>query len=202
MMKQKIPMLLVLLRLLAGLIIIPLSYARVENYNAFAISLLTFGLISDIFDGIIARKLNVSTQKLRRLDSSVDQFFFIAFGVATYIQCPLFFVENIVLLVILFAFEAATYATSYLKFRKEIATHSIGAKLWTLLLFATLIQLIMSCQSVVLFGFCFWVGIITRAEIIAIVLTLKEWTNDVPSLSHAIKLRKGIGIKRNKLFNG
>ncbi len=195
-------MFLILSRLLAGLIIIPLSYAGIENYKIIAISLLTFGLISDIFDGIIARRLQVSTQKLRRLDSSVDQLFFMAFGVATYIQCPLFFSSNAMPLIFLFGFEAATYLVSYIKFRKEIATHSIGAKFWTLLLFATLIQLIVSCGSVVLFQLCFWVGIITRAEIIAIILTLKEWTNDVPSLPHAIKLRKGIEIKRNKLFNG
>jgi hypothetical protein len=98
--------------------------------------------------------------------------------------------------------EALTYLISFLKFRKEIATHTIGAKIWTLLLFATLIQIILQCESSVLFEFCFWVGLATRLEIIAIILTLKEWANDVPTVYHSVRLRQGKAIKRNKIFNG
>jgi phosphatidylglycerophosphate synthase len=155
-----------------------------------------------VFDGIIARKYNVSTQKLRRLDSTVDQVFFIAFAIAAYLQCPVFFATHSTKLFVLFGLEASTYAVSFIKFKKEIATHSIGAKLWTLLLVATLIQIIVQCTDVALFEWCFWVGIVTRLEIVAIIITLKSWTNDVPSLYHAIQLRNGKAIRRNKLFNG
>jgi len=31
---------------------------------------------------------------------------------------------------------------------------------------------------------------------------LKDWTNDIPSLYHAVLIRKGKEIKRHKLFNG
>jgi CDP-diacylglycerol--glycerol-3-phosphate 3-phosphatidyltransferase len=103
---------------------------------------------------------------------------------------------------VLLAFEGLTYLVSFLKFRKEIATHSIGAKIWTLLLFVTLIQVILQCQSTILFDICFWVGLVTRLEIIAIILTLKKWTNDVPTFYHSIKLRQDKEIKRHKMFNG
>ncbi len=201
-MKIKIPIALIFSRLIIGLTVIVLSLTQVDNYKAIAIILLTIGLLTDIFDGIIARQLNVSSQKLRRLDSSIDQVFFISFAVATYIQCPDFFKANILKLSILLGFEALTYLICFLKFKKEIATHSIGAKIWTLLLFATIIQIILQCQSILLFNICFWVGLVTRLEIIAIILTLKKWTNDVPTFYHAIKLRHNKEIKRNKLFNG
>jgi CDP-diacylglycerol--glycerol-3-phosphate 3-phosphatidyltransferase len=58
------------------------------------------------------------------------------------------------------------------------------------------------CESVVLFELCLWIGLATRLEILAIVFTLKKWTNDVPTIYHAVKLRQGKEIKRNKLFNG
>jgi CDP-diacylglycerol--glycerol-3-phosphate 3-phosphatidyltransferase len=58
------------------------------------------------------------------------------------------------------------------------------------------------CESLVLFEICFWLGLITRLEIIAIILALKNWANDVPSFYHSLKLRKGKEIKRHKLFNG
>ncbi len=103
---------------------------------------------------------------------------------------------------ILLGVEALTYTVSFLKFRKEIATHSIGAKIWTLLLFATLVQLLLQCESGILFQCMFWVGLLTRIEIIVIILTLKQWENDVPTFYHALQLRRNKEIKRHKLFNG
>lgn len=198
----KLPITLIYSRLAIGLIIVFLSILKVENYKIIAVILLSIGLLTDIFDGIIARRLNISTQTLRRLDSTIDQAFFISFVFATYIQCPDFFKANSLKLIILFGFEGLTYLVCFLKFRKEIATHSIGAKIWTLLLFATLVQIILQCQSVILFNICFWIGLLTRLEIIAIILTLKEWTNDVPSIYHSLQLRQGKEIKRHKIFNG
>jgi len=158
--------------------------------------------LTDIFDGIIARQLNISTQNLRRLDSTVDQVFFVCVVLATYIQCPVFFQENAFKVVILLTAEGLTYLISLLKFRKEIATHSIGAKIWTLLLFTTLIQIILQCNSAILFTICFWIGLLTRLEIIAIILKLKKWDSDVPTFYHSIKLRQEKEIKRHKIFNG
>jgi phosphatidylglycerophosphate synthase len=201
-MKSRIPEALIYSRLFIGLLMIVLSSMHITNYPVIAIILLTIGLLTDIFDGIVARQLNSSTQKLRRLDSSIDQVFFISVAVATFIHCPSFFTSNASQLIILLSVEALTYLISFIKFRKEIATHSIGAKLWTLLLFATLVQIIAQCQSTVLFSICFWAGIVTRMEIIAIILILKKWTNDVPTFYHSILLRKEKEIKRNKMFNG
>jgi len=199
---SKLPITLIYSRLIIGLIIILLSISEVDNYKFIAIVLFSIGLLTDIFDGIIARRLDISSQTLRRLDSTIDQFFFISFAIATYIQCPDFFKANSLKLIILLGFEALTYLVCFLKFRKEIATHSIGAKIWTLLLFATLVQIILQCQSVILFGICFWVGLLTRLEIVAIILILKKWTNDVPTFYHSLRLRQGKEIKLYKMFNG
>jgi hypothetical protein len=98
--------------------------------------------------------------------------------------------------------EALTYMISYLRFRKEVATHAILSKVWTLTILATLIQVISTCSSAWIFTTCFYIGLITRIEIIAILFTIRKWENDVPSLYHAILIRQGKPIKRNKLFNG
>lgn len=201
-MKNKIPIILIYNRLLIGLIIIPLSFLQIDHYQFFAITLLIIGLLTDIFDGIVARHLGISTENLRRSDSTVDQIFFVCFVIACYIQFPIFFEINATKIAIILGMEALTYVVSFIKFKKEIATHSIGAKIWTLFLFAMLIEVIFHCESVTLFYFCFWVGILTRIEIIAIILILKNWTHDIPTFFHALKLRQGKEIKRNKLFNG
>lgn len=200
--KEKIPISLILFRLLAGLLIVLFSIIQIPFYKTIIIVLLTLGLLSDVFDGIIARRLGISTVTLRRMDSTVDVIFFLLVAVGAYILCPSFFMMNKVLLIILIGTEALTYVVSFLRFKKEIATHSIGAKVWTLFLFATLTEVIVHCEAPVLFSLCFWIGMLTRLEIIVIVLLLKQWTNDVPSVYHAMQLRNGKDIKRNKMFNG
>ncbi len=200
--KNKIPVALIYSRLTIVILIIVLSALKIKFYNTVAIGFLSFGLLTDIFDGIIARQLKISTQRLRRLDSTIDQIFFLSFAVATYIQCPLFFEKNSFKLIVLITAEALAYLLCFIKFKKEIATHTIGAKVWTLFLFATLIEVILHCRSVLLFNFCFWIGIITRLEIMFIILTLKKWANDVPTFYHSLKLRQGKEIKQHKLFNG
>jgi phosphatidylglycerophosphate synthase len=184
-MKYKIPIILIYSGLIIGFIIISLSLSEVQNYNLYAIFLFTIGLLTDIFDGIIARRLNISSEKIRKLDSNVDQIFFISVLLATYIKCPFFFEKNVFKLSILIGLEFFCYLICYIKFRKEIA-----------------IQIMIQCDSVLLFNCCFWLGLITRFEITAIILILKKWTNDVPTFYHAFKLRQGKEIKRNKFFNG
>jgi phosphatidylglycerophosphate synthase len=197
-----IPSVLIYSRLVFGFVILFLVVSQVDSYRMIIAVLIVLGLISDIFDGIIARKLNISSQKFRRLDSSVDQVFWICCVIGAYLVCPDFFKAHWIKLLILVIVEALTYVVSFVRFKKEVATHAISSKFWALSIMAALIQVILSCNSLIVFDICFWLGIITRIEIIAILLIIKEWTNDVPSVYHAFLLRKGKEIKRNKLFNG
>ena len=199
---KKLPILLIYSRILFGIVIIGLSILRPENFRLIIIMLIALGLISDIFDGIIARRLGISTAKMRRMDSTVDQFFWLAVVAAAYIIDPQFFKDNRIQIIIIISLEAICYLISFLKFKKEVATHAISSKIWTLILFATLIQIIAVNHSTILFNICLYLGIATRLEIISIVLLIKTWTNDVPSVYHAVLIRKGKPIKRHKLFNG
>lgn len=199
---NRLPKILIYSRLLSGLLLLWLSYTHVPNYKVIAILIIAFGLLSDIFDGIIARRLGISSENLRRLDSAADQVFWLSVTAATYIQCQAFFLSNSIQMIILLGVEALTYVVCFVKFRKEVATHAISSKFWTLSIFATIIQVIVTCDSSILFQICFYLGILTRLEIIAIILIIQTWTNDVPSVYHAILIRKGKPIKRNDLFNG
>ena len=197
-----IPKALIYSRLILGFLILSLSLFHPEHYKIIVVMLFSVGLLTDIFDGIIARHLNISTQKLRRLDSTIDQIFFVTVAIAACILCPQFFKNNYIKLGVLLGCEALTYIICFVKFRKEIATHSISSKIWTLILFATLMQIMLTCNATGLFQICFYVGVITRLEIIGIILILRNWTNDVPSIYQAVLLRQGKPIKRNKIFNG
>lgn len=198
----RIPLGLMYTRLVLGFVIVSLSYFQVSSFRMIIVSLIILGVLTDIFDGIIARKLNISTQKLRRMDSSVDQAFWICALIGAYLICGDFFNANYLKLLILLAVEGLTYMVSFIRFKKEVATHAILSKIWTLTIMGALIQVVVSCNSLILFNICFYLGIFSRLEIIAILIVLKNWTNDVPSLYHAVLLRQGKQIKRHKLLNG
>lgn len=198
----RIPILLVYSRLLISILLVALAIYYPATPAWVHISLISYGLLSDVFDGIIARRLGVSTQKMRRLDSAIDQVFWLSVLIVTYILHPVFYKEHYVQIIIILAIEALTYIVCYLRFRKEVATHAIASKFWVLTIFATIIEVLATGNSHILFFICFCVGIITRLEILAIILILREWTNDVPSVYHAVQIRNGKEIKRNKMFNG
>ncbi|HTA83096.1 MAG TPA: CDP-alcohol phosphatidyltransferase family protein [Bacteroidia bacterium] len=199
---KKIPFALIGIRALFGVIILLLGMLQVAGYREYIVAFMVIGLLTDVFDGIIARRLNVSTPALRRLDSVTDQFFWLCVIGSAYVVCPEFFKANALKMYILGGSEAFSYIVSFAKFRKEVATHAIASKIWTLTLLGTFIQLVLSGNSGILFNICFYLGMLSRIEIIVILLILRKWSNDVPSIYHAILLRKGKAIKRNKLFNG
>jgi phosphatidylglycerophosphate synthase len=199
---KNIPRNLIYSRVVIGIVILLLALFPFDHSPAVIITLIVVGLLTDIFDGIIARRLKISSVKLRRMDSNVDMFFWGCIIVGAYIIAPDFFRANWLKLIILIGFEALSYGFSYIKFKKEVATHAIASKAWALVLFATLIQLIATSNSVILFNICFYLGVLTRLEIILMLIVIKEWTNDIPTLYHAFRIRKEKPIKRHKLFNG
>jgi phosphatidylglycerophosphate synthase len=199
---KHIPIGLILTRLIFGFFILLLSFTSIAHLRPIIIFFLVAGILTDVFDGIIARKLGVSTEKLRRLDSLVDQAFWICSISAACIICPDFWSGNSTKLLILCGAELLIYVISYLKFRKEVSTHAILSKIWTISIVATLIRVVATCEPGIIFEVCFYLGIISRIEIMLILALIKNWVTDVPSVYHAWQLRKGREIKRNKYFNG
>lgn len=187
----KLPKILIYSRLVAGPLLFLLSLIHLSNYRSLAVVLVVFGFLSDILDGIIARHLHIPPERLAKLDSMADEVFWLSVTAATYVQCKTFFASNSTQLIILLAIEGLTYIICFAKFRKGVAVHSISSKVWTLSIFATLLQVTMTCNSSALFQVCFYIGILRCIEVIGIILILKSWTNDVRSLYHAISIRKG-----------
>lgn len=198
---KNIPFLLIYSRILIGIFIGLLAVLKTNNPSILIVILMTLGLITDIFDGIIARKLNVSSEKLRVWDSNVDQFFWLmVIGSIFYLNIT-FVKENSIWISIIVLLEFICYLVSFIKFKKSIATHSILAKIWTLSLLGFLIDLVLNNTSRIPFIICIGLGIISRIEIILIIIKLKKWATDIPSILVVSKINQGIKIKKNKLFN-
>lgn len=198
---NKIPFVLILFRFLLAPIIILLAYLLKENSRLIIVILIFLGLLSDIFDGIIARKLGVSSVKLRRLDSQVDLIFWIAVMYTCYVLNPELIIQNKIGLIILLVMEFLCYALSYIRFSKETCTHAFLSKIWGLCLFVAFVSIIGFGYGGITLKLAIYWGIISQLDVIFIILIIPKWQNDIPSCYHAFLIKKGIPFKRNKLLN-
>lgn len=200
-MKPLIPISLILFRLALAPIILVLALIFGQEARYLLLVLMYLGLISDIFDGIIARKLGIASEKLRRFDSQTDLVFWLSIGVSTWLLHPGVISQNSLPIGILFIMEGMCYAISIIKFGKETCTHAFLSKLWGISLLAGFTSLIGFDYAGIPFLIAIFLGLISHLDRILITLFLTAWTHDVPSFYHAYLLRKGREIKRNKLLN-
>ena len=199
---KNIPYLLIAFRFILG----PVMIAIVYNYGTAARTLLMvlilLGILSDIFDGIIARKAGISSARLRRMDSQTDLIFWLCTGWCAWLLHPEVIINNHYAIATIFVMEGLTYVFSILKFGKETCTHALLSKLWGITLFVAFISIIgFGCGGIPL-ALAVIFGIISHIDVYLIILFLPKWTHDVPSAWHAWQIRRGRSIKRNKLFNG
>ncbi|WP_395061211.1 CDP-alcohol phosphatidyltransferase family protein [Flavobacterium sp.] len=201
-MQNKTPQLLILFRLLLGPTMIFLTYKFGNAIRTELVLLLFLGLLSDIFDGIIARRLSVSSEKLRRMDSQTDLVFWLCVSWCGWILNPEIIINHRYAIAIIFLMEGLTYIFSLAKFKKETCTHAILSKLWGVTLLVAFISMIgFGCAGIPFFLAVFF-GVIGHIDVYLIIYFLPKWTHDVPSCYHAYLIKKGKSIKRNRLFNG
>lgn len=199
---MSIPLLLIVFRLLLAPVILGLAYFMGEPARHYMVVLMYLGLFSDIFDGIIARKQGISTEKLRRMDSQTDMVFWLSLGVSTWLIYPDLIRENAAAVWTILLMELACYIISWIKFGKETCTHAFLSKLWGIALLIAFTSLLGFNYAEVPFYLGIVLGLISHVDVILIILILPEWTHDVPSAYHAWLIRKGKDIKRNKYLNG
>lgn len=189
---RRVPVLLTALRAFLAPVVAVLSiYA--PRPGAFAVCLVA-ALLSDIFDGIIARRLNVATPALRRLDSATDTLFYSVCVFAAWRLYPAAIVARFVPLCILGALEAFRYLLDFAKFRREASYHMWSSKLWGISLFVGFFSMLVFSSTGAAVSLAIYAGIVADLEGIAISIILPRWQADIPSLVHAVRLRRNAGI--------
>ena len=158
--------------------------------------ILTTGILSDIFDGVIARRTGTVSASLRRQDSQTDLIFWLAAGAAAVILHPDIVRRHSLELLILIGLEICCYGVSFIRFGKETCTHAYSAKVYGIGLFVGM-------ASVLGFGSGGWplhamfaAGVIAGIDVVAIILILPGWTYDVPSSYHAFRIRRAFVRER------
>ena len=183
-----IPLALTALRAVLAPVLLGLAYRQPEP-RAFAICLV-LAFLSDVFDGIIARRLGVATPGLRRLDSVADSLFYIAaVAAAWHLHADLLRVYALPLAA-LFALELLRYAYDYAKFRREASYHMWSSKAWGIALFIGFFALLVRGNGGWPVGLAIGLGIFADLEGLLISALLPVWQSDVPSSVHAWRIRQ------------
>ncbi|MFK8297664.1 CDP-alcohol phosphatidyltransferase family protein [Capnocytophaga cynodegmi] len=198
---MNIPKYLILFRLLLAPTILFLAHFLKDDARSIIVVLLFLGILSDIFDGIIARKLNISSVKLRRLDSQTDLIFWISVGISAFWLNTEIIKQHTTEIICLFIMEGMCYAISFLRFGKETCTHAFLSKVWGICLLVAFVSLIGFSHGGFPLQLAIYWGLFSQLDVILIMLLLPKWQNDVPSTYHAYLIRKGIAFKKSKWLN-
>ena len=179
-MKRHLPLLLTTLRLLLGPL--ALACALTGAPRIVYLPILLAGTLSDIFDGILARRFGVSTSRLRRFDSLTDAIYYLFVLIVLWILCKATISKTLWAIALLILSELATVAVSLARFGKYPATHTYLAKFYGLTLLAGLTALLVFNASGWVVIALMAVALVTNIEIIVIHLASDAPPVDVSSI--------------------
>jgi phosphatidylglycerophosphate synthase len=188
--KMRIPAALVSFRAALGPVVVLLSLAHRSYAGAFIAALIVLALLSDIFDGMLARLFEVDTENLRRWDTRADTFFYLCVLIAVLLRHPGAILARWPLIASLLAAEAAQHLFSLYKYGRHASYHSAISKIWGLLMAAAMISLLGFDLDGWFTSFAFGWGILCNLQGLLMSIVLPQWQRDVPSLFHAMKLRR------------
>jgi CDP-diacylglycerol--glycerol-3-phosphate 3-phosphatidyltransferase len=183
-----LPLALTLFRLILGPVLLAVAWTTPGSGPWLAACLIP-AILSDLFDGILARRFGVARPWLRRLDSQTDQLFWQCVLGCIGVLHPHVLRQNAFLILALLALEAIPYLISFARFGKEPCTHALSFRVWSVVLVA--------CTGVVLgLGEQRWAlrvlfvsYLVPWLDVFFILVLLPVWRNDVPSCLHAYRLR-------------
>ena len=147
-------------------------------------------VLSDVFDGIIARRLGVSTANLRQADSWADITLYVCVAAAAWWVHADIVLEFRVPLLMVVAAQALWWVVNLVKYGKPASYHTYSAKLWGITLVAATLTLFGFNSGGIALWLAILVGIVHTLEEIAMTLMLPIWQHDVLSLIHALRLRR------------
>jgi phosphatidylglycerophosphate synthase len=185
---RKLPVILVGLRGLLGPVILAACLKAWSSY--WTIGMLAVAFVSDVLDGVVARRLEVATARLRLADSLTDTFFYLCVAIGCFLAYPEVwrrYRAGVLLIVVL---EASRWIFDLVKFGKVASYHMWSAKLWGITLFLGFGEVLARGNAGMFFTAAVGAGVVTEVEGLIASVLLPCWRHDVPSAWHAWTLRQ------------
>jgi hypothetical protein len=161
------------------------------SWNGFALAGMIVGaLVSDIYDGVLARRWRCDTAGVRLSDSMADTVFYLCTAVALWVSQPQLWRSYGGLLVALLVLEAVRFGFDFAKFGRPASYHSYLAKLWGLVMAIAVIGVFALHRANVLVPAALVLGILCDLEGVAMSLVMPVWRKDIKTVREAWRLRR------------
>jgi len=186
---KRVPIALVCLRALCVAAMLTAGITRARGIVLAIIVSVAF--VSDVFDGIIARRLGVATPGLRRADTIVDTAFYIGAALTLLLRTPGVVWASRYGVALLVVLEGIRLFVDRRKFGRMAAYHMWSAKAWGLALWLGFCEAFLTGRPGPLFRLAVGLGIAADLEGLAASRVLSRWTHDVPTVWHAVRIERG-----------
>lgn len=154
------------------------------------------GFLSDVYDGILARRWGTETSALRTADSAADTVFYLGVLAAIVERHWAVLSARFGLLAALLTLEAFRMLFDWIKFRHMASYHSYASKAWGVLLVVATVALLCFDRGFWLVTTALAWGIVCDVEGLTISILLPAWTHDVRTLAHALELRREMRARK------
>jgi CDP-diacylglycerol--glycerol-3-phosphate 3-phosphatidyltransferase len=158
--------------------------------GALLLVVLVSALLSDVFDGILARRLGVATERLRVADSWADGWFYLWVCAAVWCKAPDIIRAFRIPIVVLVSMDLFGYAVDLMKFRRITSLHAYSAKAWGITLFMATVALLVYHIGGIFLWMAIVLGYVCNLDGLAIKMLLPTWQTDVHSVFHALSRRR------------
>jgi CDP-diacylglycerol--glycerol-3-phosphate 3-phosphatidyltransferase len=153
---------------------------------------IAMALLSDVFDGVLARRWGVATDALRCWDTRADTLFYTCVLAVIFLRYPAAVQQRWVLIAGLITAEVLQHVFAAIKYGRHASYHSILSKIWGLMMATSMIALLGFGVNNWFLDFVLGWGILCNLQGLAMTLLLPTWQHDVLTLFHAVRLRQKI----------
>lgn len=154
------------------------------------VALYVVAVLSDIFDGVIARRLGISTATLRSADSWADRWLYVCVAIAAWFAHNEVIMAFRIPLLVVLGLQGLGWMVNLAKYGKPACYHTYSAKLWGISLLVAAIALFGWGYGGIILWIAILLGCIHTVEEIGMTLILPTWHHDILSMVHALRLRQ------------
>jgi CDP-diacylglycerol--glycerol-3-phosphate 3-phosphatidyltransferase len=183
-----IPYALVGSRVIAGPIL--LACAATRHLGVPFLAILIAAVVSDILDGMIARRLGTSSARLRQLDGFADLALYLQLSMGAVLLDPATFRTLTAPIAVLVAGQVVLYCSCLVRYRRPPSYHGVTAKAWGLGLTIAFITIFCAGETEAGVWIALILGYINTLDELGMTALLPAWHTDVLTLAVASRLRR------------
>ena len=153
-------------------------------------AILVGAFLSDVFDGVMARRLGCATPGLRYADTVVDTIFYVTAAVALRVAVPDVFEDASPVLVLLIVLHVSRETFEVTKFGRIASYHLWSSKALGVLIVVTMTWSFLTLRPTALVMLTLCAACINEVEGFWVSVLLSRWRVDIPSVVHAWRGRQ------------